>query len=99
MIGDGRILSDGSLADLRARAGPERWLTVDLSADVEIEDPDASLIERASTRRRFAFDPGRVSAPELIARLASRYPVSDVFVEEPPIETIIARIYARRRAS
>src|SRR3954470_13366335 len=30
VIGDGAILSDGSLAELRKRVTPERWLTVDV---------------------------------------------------------------------
>ena len=31
VIGAGRILSDGTLAELRARVRRERWLTVDLA--------------------------------------------------------------------
>src|SRR5205814_9970575 len=33
VIGEGKILSDGTLADLRARVTRERWLTVDLADD------------------------------------------------------------------
>ena len=33
VIGDGKILSDGTLAELRARVTRERWLTVDLADD------------------------------------------------------------------
>ena len=31
----------------------------------------------------------------LISRIASRYPVRDLFVEEPPIEQIIAQLYGK----
>jgi ABC-2 type transport system ATP-binding protein len=34
-----------------------------------------------------------VSAAALIARIASRHAVRDLFVENPPIEEIIARLY------
>jgi ABC-2 type transport system ATP-binding protein len=99
VINDGRILSDGTLADLRARVTRERWLTVDLANDAPVpafSDPDVQLIRREGRRLYLAFDPQRVSVPDLIARIARNYPVHDLFVENPPIETIIARIYAQR---
>jgi ABC-2 type transport system ATP-binding protein len=42
-----------------------------------------------------AFDPGRVSPATLIARITARYDVRDLFVENPPIEEIIAELYRR----
>ncbi|MCC2672553.1 MAG: transporter, partial [Armatimonadetes bacterium] len=49
--------------------------------------------------RRFLlrFDPERVSPAALIARITARYPVRDLFVQNPPIEEIIARLYAGAR--
>jgi ABC-2 type transport system ATP-binding protein len=102
VIGDGRILSDGTLADLRASVTRERWLTVDLvdgAPVAAVTDPDAALIRQEGKRFCLAFDPQRISVPDLIARIARNYPVHDLFVENPPIEAIIARIYARRRSS
>ncbi len=99
VIGDGRILSDGTLAELRASVTRERWLTVDLvdTAQVtSVTDPDAKLIRREGNRFCLAFDPQCISPPDLIARVAHNYPVHDLFVENPPIEAIIARIYADR---
>jgi viologen exporter family transport system ATP-binding protein len=99
VIGDGRILSDGTLADLRASVSPERWLTVHLAEGTpatSVADPDAQLIRHDGRTFCFAFDPQRVSAPDLIARIAANYPVHDLLVENPPIEAIVARIYARR---
>ena len=99
VIGDGRILSDGTLTDLRSSVTRERWLTVDLAENVAINtisDPDARLIRQEGRRFCLAFDPQRVSAQQLIARIARNYPVHDLFVENPPIEAIVARIYAQR---
>jgi ABC-2 type transport system ATP-binding protein len=99
VIGDGRILSDGTLSELRASVTSERWLTVDLTDGSKVEisdDPDARLIRREGRRFCLAFDPQRISVPDLIARLAQSYPVHDLFVENPPIEAIVARIYAQR---
>jgi ABC-2 type transport system ATP-binding protein len=101
VIGDGRILSDGTMADLRASVSRDRWLTVDMSETgpvVTVVDPDAKLIRHEGRRSCLAFDPQRISASELIARIARKYPVHDLFVENPPIESVIAQIYAARLA-
>ncbi|CAN5503540.1 hypothetical protein BH09PLA1_BH09PLA1_11340 [soil metagenome] len=95
VIGDGKILSDGTLVDLRARVTRERWLTVDLADDgVAIVDADATVIRREGQRVCLAFDPQVVSPAELIRRVTSAHAIRDLFVENPPIETIIARLYS-----
>jgi len=102
VIGNGQILSDGTLADLRASVTRERWLTVDLAesaAATVVTDPDAQLIRQEGQRFFLSFDPQRISVADLIARIARRYAVHDLFVENPPIEAIVARIYERRSKS
>jgi ABC-2 type transport system ATP-binding protein len=96
VIGSGAILSDGTLDDLRGRVSRERWLTVDVddASAGSLGDPDARVVRRDGHRVCLAFDPQAVSPAELIARITSRFPVRDLFVENPPIETIIARLYA-----
>jgi len=95
VIGAGRILSDGSLEDLRSRVTRERRLIVDLEEeDATVDDPDATLLSRDGHRLTFAFDPAHITAAELIARVTSRGAVRDLFVENPPIEELIARLYA-----
>ncbi|MBI2920013.1 MAG: ATP-binding cassette domain-containing protein [Planctomycetes bacterium] len=94
VIADGRILSDGTLAKLRQSVTRERWLTLDLVEEKgAIEDPDARVVERDGLRVRLAFDPEKVSPAVLVARIAARHPVRDLFVENPPIEAIVARLY------
>ena len=94
VIGNGKILCDGTLAELRARVSRERWLTVDLAvADEPVSDPDATVVRREGARVCLGFDPQRVSPSELIARVTARHAVRDLFVENPPIETIVARLY------
>jgi ABC-2 type transport system ATP-binding protein len=95
LINRGQILSDGPLEALRARVTTERLLTVDLAEDVaEISDPDAWLLRRENQRVYLRFDSAHVSATELVGRISARYPIRDLTVETPPIEEIIARIYA-----
>jgi ABC-2 type transport system ATP-binding protein len=102
LINEGRILSDGSLADLRARVTTERRLIVDLAdqadgATAEIRDEEAQVISRDGRRVTLRFDPRRTPASELIARVTARHAVSDLFVENPPIEEIVARLYGEIR--
>jgi ABC-2 type transport system ATP-binding protein len=99
VIGDGRILSDGTLSELRHRVTRERWLTVDLAeAGRTIADPDATVIRQEGQRVCLAFDPQRVSSAELIQRITQAHAIRDLFVENPPIETIIARLYGHGRS-
>ena len=94
VINHGRLLSDGTLADLRARVTGERWLIVDLADEhARIADPEATEVRREGGRVCLRFDPETVSAAALIARLTAQHPIRDLFVENPPIEQIIARLY------
>ncbi len=99
VIANGNILSDGPLDELRARVTRERWLTVDLvDAAAVIDEPDAQEIRRDGHRVCLAFDPQVVAPAELIRRVTSRCAIRDLFVENPPIETIVARLYASHGA-
>jgi len=98
VINEGRIFSDGTLADLRRAVGSRRRLVIDLEEEGEIADHEATVESREGSRVTLEFDPERVPAAALISRLTARYPVRDLFVENPPIEEIIARLYAEVRA-
>ena len=99
VISDGRILSDGGLDDLRHRISNERRLVVELvNENGDVSDPDARVTERIGRRVSLSFDPDLVSAAELIARVTAAHPVRDLFVENPPIEEIVANIYGRESA-
>ncbi len=96
LIGQGKVLSDGSLEDLRARVTTERRLIVDLlEEDGEIRDPDATVVSREGARVTLRFDPERISAPALLSRITATHAIRDLFVENPPIEEIVARLYAQ----
>jgi ABC-2 type transport system ATP-binding protein len=63
-----------------------------------IDEADATVIRRDGHRVCLAFDPEVVAPAELIRRVTSHHAVRDLFVENPPIETIIARLYAAHGA-
>jgi ABC-2 type transport system ATP-binding protein len=94
VIAGGRVLADGSLESLRAQVMRERWLILDLErADDRVDDPDAQVIARDGARVTVAYDPARVPTSALIARITSTAPVRDLFVQDPPIEEVVSRLY------
>jgi ABC-2 type transport system ATP-binding protein len=94
VIHQGGIFLDGTLEQLRGRVSSERRLIVDLAHENgPISDPDAELVSRQGRRATLHFDPLRVSPANLIARIVACHEVVDLFVENPPIEEIIAKIY------
>jgi len=95
VIASGRILSDGPLERLREQVTRERWLLIDLAdAHATVADPEAEVIRREGDRVTLRFDPATVSAAALIGRITTAHAVRDLFVQNPPIEEIIARLYA-----
>ena len=97
VIGQGRILSDGTLEALRESITPERRLIIDLEQpEAVVSDSHATVIRREGHRVHLSFDPRRIPPADLIARIASRHPVRDLFVESPPIEEIVAQMYDKQ---
>ncbi len=100
VIGHGRILIDGGVADLRRQVRDKRLLTVDFESprqdftlDGDLRAAGVRVVEAAGRRARLAFDPNTVAPATLIGHLSSRYPLRDLFLEYPPIEQTIADLY------
>jgi len=95
VISKGRIYSDGTLDALREKVSPERRLIVDLvDADETVEDADARVVSKVGHRVTLAFDPRRASPADVIARVTGNHAIRDLFVVNPPIEEIVARLYS-----
>ncbi len=99
VVDHGRIVSSGTLQDLRRRVGGQRWLTIDLDGDVtpQFELPGVQLRSHDGRRLHLSFDPDKLPADRVIAQIAQRYPVRDLLVENPPIEHIIGQLYEQTR--
>jgi ABC-2 type transport system ATP-binding protein len=99
VIADGKILSDGTMGELRQSVSSERWLTVDMGDGVDlIDEPDTRVVRRDGHRIVLAFDPRKTPPSQIIARICEKHPVRDLLVENPPIENTIAELYSRRTA-
>jgi ABC-2 type transport system ATP-binding protein len=98
VIGDGKILSDGTIQDLRQRVSSERRLIVDLENEGEtIVEDRAEMVRQDGHRVELRFRPEETSAAELISRITAQHAVRDLFVENPPIEEVIAQIYGEKK--
>lgn len=94
VLNEGQIFLDGSLEGLRKKIAPERRLIVDLQNEFDtISDPEAVLIKQEQHRVWLSFNPVLTPTPELISRIALQHPIKDLYVENPPIEEIIAKLY------
>ena len=94
LIGKGQILLDGSLEQLREQATKDRRLIVDFDRNIEKLDIDKARIIKGENKRAFLnYNPEEIPTSELISLISNKYPIKDLFVENPPIEKIIARLY------
>ncbi|MEU5543972.1 ATP-binding cassette domain-containing protein [Streptomyces sioyaensis] len=95
VIDHGRLVYDGGLDGLRTAGGGERTLVVELERELPpIEGvPGARTVKVAGPRQWLAF-PASQSAAPLVAAVAARYPLVDLSVREPDIESLIAELYA-----
>lgn len=94
ILNEGKIFLDGQLNQLRHMVAPERRLIVDLQTENDlIVDPEARLIKQEGHRVWLSYNPQQTPTPELIRRITSKHAISDLYVENPPIEEIIAKLY------
>jgi ABC-2 type transport system ATP-binding protein len=95
LIDRGTLVYDGEIDLLRDRYGTHRTLVVTLgesAADVRADGAETESNE-GNTVWRLRFDRRETSAEVLIRRVADRYCVSDLSIEEPELESIIRRLY------
>jgi ABC-2 type transport system ATP-binding protein len=97
VIGNGRILSDGSVADLRRQVGDERILRIDLRhPDEELHAGiPARLVSREGGRIILRYQPEVIPSTELIRLITASHEVEDLFLESTPIEEIVAALYEK----
>ncbi|MET8815230.1 ATP-binding cassette domain-containing protein [Streptomyces sp. NPDC004549] len=99
VIDHGRLMYDGALAGLHEAADGERTLVVDLERELPpVEVPSARVVRVEGPRQWLAFPAGQSAAP-LVAHLAAVYPLVDLSVREPDIESVIAKMYAEKAVS
>ncbi len=94
IIDRGHVIYDGGLTELRDRYEPFRTLVVDLQTTgppLSVEGAEVVKVEGPRQWLRFRRD--ETSAAELISRVAAVAELRDLTIEEPEIESVVARIY------
>jgi ABC-2 type transport system ATP-binding protein len=98
VIDHGRIVHDGSLAELRGTVATSRRLTVDFDVspnlDGGLDRLPLRLLSLDGPRLHVEFDRHLVSAPDVMTMLGRFGSIRDVSIEEPPIEDVIRTLYA-----
>ncbi len=97
LIHEGRLIYDGRLADLSARLAPFKLIKLTLgngrvSSPYPLELP-AGVDKLGETDGLITLRVERAEAAALTSYLLNRYSVSDLVVEDPPLEAVIDRIF------
>ncbi|MGH9223570.1 MAG: ABC transporter ATP-binding protein [Acidimicrobiales bacterium] len=97
VIDRGRILHDGTVAEVKARFAPYRTLVVDLvEAATELALPNAAVVRTDGRRRWVRFHRDEVSAAQVVAAIVAVADIVDLSVEEPDIEDVVREMYLER---
>jgi ABC-2 type transport system ATP-binding protein len=98
VIDHGRVVHDGTLAQLHERYGSRRRVIAELDEPltVPVDLPGVSVDSSAAEGRliTFSLDGAQTTAGELVAVLAAAGSLRDISVQEPEIEDVIGRLYA-----
>ncbi|MEU8224463.1 ATP-binding cassette domain-containing protein [Kribbella sp. NPDC048915] len=93
VIDHGHQIFDGTLERLKSSQSAPRTLVVDLAATLPpIEVPGATVVKVNGPRQHLTF-PTTTSAAPLLAQIAANYPLVDLSVSEPTIESVITQLY------
>ena len=94
VIDHGHKVYDGTLTGLRSSQSAPRTLVVDLAASRPPLTIDGATVTKVDGPRQYLSFPTTTSAAPLVAQIAATYPLQDLTIAEPTIESVIARIYA-----
>jgi ABC-2 type transport system ATP-binding protein len=98
VVDHGRLVYDGTLADLAVRVALQRVLVVDLwepTAPLQVADAKHIGSELNGVRQRLAFSPELTTAARVLAEVSAQVEVRDLTLEEPAIEDIVRTLYHR----
>ena len=95
VIHHGKILYDGQLSGLVDRFSAKKTLVVTTS-DLNGQGPDMNVYGAvvSSEANRTTLRVDKSGAPQVTARLLADLPVTDLTVEDPPIEEVIESVFA-----
>ncbi|SCG48020.1 ABC transporter ATP-binding protein [Micromonospora coxensis] len=95
VIDHGRVVHDGTIADLHGRYGSRRLVVAELDAPLAAPPvlPGAPLHRVESDGRRLVYALESAGVAQVVAGLASLATLRDIAIVEPDIEEVVARLY------
>lgn len=94
LIGNGSLLFDGKLQQLRSQFGTRKTITADYAETAAPFDiQGASLLSWSPERAVLSVDTEQANISDVISELSGRVELKDVSVEAQPIEEIIVQLY------
>ena len=97
LIGKGRILLDGSLAELKKRSSERKTLVVEYTGAEPVIGDGMTLVEAKAGRLVIALDPLVVPVSDAIAGLAAQTEIADISVTGVTAEEMVAALYREYR--
>ena len=93
VIDHGHQIFDGTLDRLRASQSAPRTLVVDLATSLPpIEIAGATVVKVDGPRQHLTF-PTTTKAAPLLSQIAANYPLVDLTIAEPTLESVITQLY------
>jgi ABC-2 type transport system ATP-binding protein len=99
VIDHGRIIYDGALDALVRSARPDKRIVLRLGRQVDAADLaglDGKLISHGDEQATLQVPQAQLN--QVIAAALARLPVVDLLVEDPPLEEVLADLFARAQA-
>lgn len=94
VIDHGRVIHDGTVAEIKDRFGEFRTVVVDLEeAAPALSIPGCETVRVDGVRQWLRFRRADVSAASVVAAIATVARVRDLAIEEPDIDDVVTRIY------
>lgn len=100
VINRGKLLYDGAISELSARFAPSKTIKLVFSEAIDRDALHAVLADlRIETKLlAFAFPQAEIEVPReqvsvVAAQILSRFPLQDLTIEDPPMESIISRAF------
>jgi ABC-2 type transport system ATP-binding protein len=99
VIDKGRMIYDGGLSELVRRVRPDKRMLLRLSRPVERRDLEAlgSVVEHGDAEAIIQVSQDALQTA--VARALSSLPLTDLTVEDPPLEEVMRDLFAQGRAA
>ena len=97
VINDGQLIFDGALEDLTLKFAQDKLIKVKLSDEIDIK-----RLEEIGMVKKFEYPELIISVPRSTVAIAAsellqNYPISDLTIEELPIEEVISTVFKQSK--